>query len=345
MQIVVLSTRPAVLAETVAHVAHFLPWVDRWLVVTPDRVASDIDAGPAGTVLSDEDLTGLTPDRLGQLDHTTRNFVIRGALATHDLVDAEFVMSDDDYRPIKPTGPDDFRRDGRDRAHYFYDLDSWPGVDTTFDEGVHNTRELMAYLGAERLAYGSHMPQLFRKDHWAEAFEIAERAMPDRPLCEWSVYFNIARHRHPDDFCDPEPFRTLCWPEYANEWPWWVRPSDYAFENFYPGLYRPGHLFDGIPTALDAERAERHNLEKIVRWAEFDRRAARLDFPDDVANPWTGTSSLRRASFGVLRRVQQAYRYISLDQRRQITELRGTVARLEEELRRSGERPGGEQAG
>src|SRR5262249_34022431 len=156
-----------------------------------------------------------------------------------------------------------------------------PGHDTAFDDGLHNLRELLSYVGTERLAYASHMPQLFRRDHWAEAYELASRTMPDVPLCEWGLYFNVARHLHPDDFCDPEPFRTLCWPEYPNEWPWWVRPSEYLFENFYPGLYRPGHLFDGIPTALDPDRVERHSLDKIVRWAEFDRRAARLDFPTD----------------------------------------------------------------
>jgi hypothetical protein len=252
----------------------------------------------------------------------------------HDAVDAELLMTDDDYRPLKPIPAEFFRVDGRDRCRYFYDLDAWPGMDTSYDEGLHNARELAAYLGTGRLAFSSHMPQLVRRDHWREAWEIGTRLMSDAPLCEWSVYFNIARDRHPEDFCEPEPFVTLCWPQYPNEWSWWVRPTEYAFENFYPGLYLPGHLFDGIPTALDPDHVERHSLEKIVRWAEFDRRAARLDFPDDVVNPWTEGSAVRRAGFGVLRRMQHAYRYLSLDQRKQITELQGTVARLEEELRR-----------
>jgi hypothetical protein len=342
MQIAVISIRPDVLAETMAHFGHFMPWVDRWLVVTPEQSVRQFEIDGVETVLSDEEVTGLTAEQIHALDHTTRNTLIRGRLMSRDEIDDELLMSDDDYRPLKPVEPDAFRVDGRIRCHYFYDLDAWPGIDTTYDDGLHNTRELASYLGVGRLAYSSHMPHLVRSAHWREAWEIGARLLPDAPLDEWSVYFNIVRDRHPDDYAEPEPFRTLCWPEYPNEWPWWVRPEEYAFENFYPGLYLPGHLFDGIPTSIDPEHAERHSLEKIVRWASFDRRAARLDFPDDVANPWTDGSPMRKASFGVLRRLQQAYRYVSLDERRQITELQGTVARLEDELRRRRSRPSGD---
>jgi hypothetical protein len=308
MQIAVISIRPDVFAETVAHVHHFMPWVDHWLVVTPERLVPDFERlDGVDTVLSDEEVTGLTFDQLQALDHASRNDLLRGRLMARDEVDDELLVSDDDYRPLKPVELDTFTVDGRIRCHYFYDLDAWPGLDTPYDDGLHNARELASYLGIGRLAYSSH----------------------------------IARDRHPDDYADPEPFRTLCWPQYPNEWQWWVRPYEYVFENFYPGLYLPGHLFDGIPTVIDPTHAERHSLEKIVRWASFDRHAARLEFPDDVVNPWTDGSPVRKVSFGVLRRLQQAYRYVSLDERRQITELQGTVARLEEELHRRGDRPSG----
>ena len=340
MQIVILSTRPAVLTETWAHLQHFMPWADRALVICPESMAGQFALGGDASIVSDEVLTGLGTDTLRSMDHMSRNFTLRGALGVHDSLDEEFIMCDDDARPLKQVEPEFFRLEGRDRCYFFYDLDAWPGDETPFDTGQHNARELLAYLGHERLAYGSHMPQIIRKAYLAEAWEIARRLTTDAALDEWSLYFNIARHLHPADFCDPEPFRTLCWPQFPNEWPWWVRPPEYVFENHYPELYGAGRLFDGIPPSLDPVDAERHNVEKILRWAAFGRRSARLDFPDDVANPWTGSSPVRRASFGMLRRLQKAFAYVSLEQRARMTELQGAVARLEEEVRRLN-RPGG----
>jgi hypothetical protein len=334
MQLVTLSTRPEVLAETWAHVRQFMGWVDELVVVTPKALAPRF-AIDGATVLSDEDVTALSTGQLSALDHTERNFTIRGGLGTRAEIDDVFLMSDDDYRPLKPVHPDLFLDGDRHRGFYFYDLDAWPGDSTTFDAGQHHTRELLGYLGYERLAYASHMPQIIRKAHLAEAWELADRLSPTRCLCEWAWYFNVARALHPGDYAEPQPFRTLCWPQYPNEWPWWIRPAEYVFENFYPELYLPGHLFAGLPTAVDPDGAQRHNVEKILRWSELGRRTARLDFPADVANPWTQQSVLRRLAFGLLRPLRKAYDYVSMPDRTRLTELSGTVARLEDDLRRT----------
>ena len=335
MQLVMLSARPKVAAETMLHVRHFMPWIGDVVVVCPEALAAAFDSIDRAEVVTDETLLGTTSTGITALDHTTRNFVLRGALASHPAVADEFLMTDDDYRPLKPIGLDGFRTpEGLDRSFYFYDLGAWPGASTPFDDGQHDVGQLLSYLGVDRLAFASHMPQIVRKDLMAAAWAEVESLTDRRRLCEWALYFNLGRARRPEMFADPEPFRTLCWPQYPHEWPAWVAPSDYAFENFYPDLYSPGHLFDGIPTALDPEHVERHNVEKILRWSEFGRRVARLDFPDDVANPWTGDSIARKASFGVLRGLRKAYDYVALDERARITELQGTVARLEDELRR-----------
>lgn len=335
MQLVMLSARPQVADETMLHIRHFMPWVGDLLVVCPTAQAKSFGALERATVVTDEELLGLTANAVADLDHMTRNFMLRGALVRHAAADAEFLMADDDNRPLKAVGLDGFRTaEGLDRCFYFYDLDAWPGVSTPFDDGQHDLAQLLGYLGVERLAFASHMPQLIRKDVMSAAWDEVEALTDRRRICEWGLYFNLGRARRPELFADPEPFRTLCWPQYPHEWPAWVTPSDYAFENFYEDLYRPGHLFEGIPTALDPERVERHNVEKILRWSEFGRRVARLDFPDDVANPWTGDSVARKASFGVLRGLRKAYDYVALDERARLTELQGTVARLEEELRR-----------
>ena len=341
MQLVTLSTRPAVLAETWTHVHHFMPWIDELVVVAPERLRDGfrVDGAPL-TVLSDEEVTGLSSAALAAMDHMSRNFTLRGGIAVHPAIDDEFIMGDDDARPLKPVGLDLFRDGDAHRGFYFYDLDSWPGSSTPFDDGQHNVRELLSYLGYERLANGSHQPQIIRKAHLAEAWEVARR-LPDRhALCEWALYFNVARALHPTDFCEPAPFRTLCWPQYGNEWPWWVRPDEYTFENFHPELYEEGRVFAGLPTALDPDGVERNSVEKIMRWSDLDRRTARLEFPAGVDNPWTQHSLVRRVAFGTLRRLRRAYDYVSLEERSRLTELSGTVARIDDELRRVRERDG-----
>jgi hypothetical protein len=337
MQLVTLSNRPAVVAETVDHLRHFLPWLDRVVVVAPRRAHDEMAAALDGhdvALLGDEDLAAAGGVDLGSLDHMERNYTLRGALAGQPSIDEVFLMADDDHRPLKAVDESFFRDGDRHRGYFFYDLVEWPGTSTPFDIGQHQAGELLRYLGYDHLAYGSHMPQLIRKEHLAEAWEVAARLTPSRSICEWSLYFNVSRARHPEAYCEPAPFRTMCWPQYANEWPWWVAPPEYVFENFYPELYAPGHLFDGLPTALDPGRVERDAVEKIMRWSALGRRTAQLDFTGGVADPWTKGSPVRRGAFGILRRLRQAYGYVAGGDRARLTELTGTVRRLEDEVRR-----------
>ncbi|MCC6225331.1 MAG: hypothetical protein IT195_02850 [Microthrixaceae bacterium] len=335
MQVVTLSSRPDVLAETLTHLRHFLPWIDDVVVIAPEAQRASFEKLVDSTVVSDEEISGLSTAELRGLDHMSRNFTLRGGLGRHDAVADQFLMADDDHRPLKAVDPSFFiDGEGRHRGYFFYDLDEWPGTSTPFDDGQHHARELLGYLGYDRLAYGSHMPQMIRKEFLAEVWDLVARLTDTKSLCEWTMYFNAAQARHPDAFCDPEPFRTLAWPQYPNEWPWWVRPPEYVFENFYPELYEAGRLFDGLPTALETERTERVNVEKILRWSTLGRRIANLDFPDDIANPWTQDSRARRGAFKVLRRMRQAYGYLSMEDSARLTELSGSVRRLEDEIRR-----------
>lgn len=337
MQIVYLSNRPEVLAGTWAHTRHFMPWVDRAVVSVPEaaRPAFDHLTTLGVDVVTDETVTGLSASTLAACNHVERNVTIRRALVERSgLVDDAFLLADDDYRPIKPVGRSFFGDDRRDVGYFSYDLAAWPGDETDFDAAQHITHQALAYWAFPHLSYGAHMPQLMRRDLWAEAFERFDR-LTDRPMvCEWTLYFNVGQAVHPERFAEPQPFQTMCWPQYVHEWPWWVRPDAYAFENFYPDLYRDGHLFEGLATTLEEATAERTNFEKLLRWSRQGRKTAALDFTDDVANPWTDQSIMRRASFTVLRRMRKAYDYLSLEDRTAIVELTGAVARLEEELKR-----------
>ncbi len=92
-------------------------------------------------------------------------------------------------------------------------------------------------------------------------------------------------------------------------------PKEYAFENFYPELYADGHLFAGLPTALDPERVEQDAIDKLVRWRRLDLAIRRLEVPADVVSPWTTTSRLRRAYFRALRPARKTMDLLLLGDR------------------------------
>jgi len=335
MQLVVLSARPDTLAETLVHIRQHMSFITDALACVPASRFADFAAIDGIDLVSDEDVTGLPTHRIQSMDHQTRNATIRRELARHAAVDEVFLMADDDARPLKPVGEDMFiDTGGRHRLYTFYDLTAWPGRSTDFDEGQHVTAEVLGYLGCERRAFASHMPQIVRKDLFDAAWSQVEAVTDTKQLCEWAVYGNVARMLEPDRFTEPSVYLTLCWPMYPGEWPFFTRPTEYVFENFYPHLYEQGGLFAGLPTALDADNSDRHAMEKILRWSAFGRRAAALDFPDGVDNPWIQGSRRRRAAFAVLRRFRAAYRYIAQEDQARLAELSGTVEQLRDEVRK-----------
>lgn len=311
MQILYLSNRPHVMRETWQHVRHFMPWIDRAVIVAPDDRLREFDLGPEVTVVGDTEVTGTSATTLARLDHVRRNVTLRRAVVGTDLVEDRFLLSDDDYRPIRDITPNFFTTGERDIGYFSYELAEWPGHTTDFDAAQHITYDALSYLGFPHLAYGAHMPQLMRKALWAEAFERFSTVSDDNLVCEWALYFNIAQHLHPEQFEPPRPFETMCWPQYGAEWKWWVSPPRFSFENFYPDLYAPHGLFGGLSTALDPEMATRTTFEKINRWTDFGRAADRLEFPTDIDNPWTKGSFVRRAYFAALRPARKTFGYIT----------------------------------
>jgi hypothetical protein len=198
--------------------------------------------------------------------------------------------------------------------YWFYDLAKWRRNESTFDGVQHSSYLAMSYLGGPTLAYASHMPQPIDRALFAQAFADADRLSLTTPFCEWSLPLNHGRLVAPERFADPRPFRTLCWPQYPHEWPYAFRPEDIAFENFYPEHYEPGHLFDGISTALDATAPEQQAFVKLERWYAFDLEVGKLRFPKGVANPWQ-TSVSRKAFVRLARGMRKLNEYATFEER------------------------------
>ena len=330
-QIAYLSNRPAVLLETLDYVRHFMPWVRQAVVLCPASAAARLKDGVDGleVVVVDEDALFTAAERCAiPSTHTARNALLRKVFVERGPLEARFLQSDDDYRPLKPIAPTDYVEDGKLISYAFFDLALWRRNESTYDAGQLAAYLVLSYLGAEHLSYASHMPQVLDKELFLASFEAAATLTPSLELCEWTLPLNYGRHVAPERFGDVRTFRTMCWPRYPHEWPYWQRPEDLAFENFYPELYEPGRLFDGISTSLNMRSPEQQAFSKILKWHTFDVEAGRLRFPGGVENPWQ-TSRGRRAFFGVAARTRKLFEYVALEERTQLMELAGAVARLE----------------
>ena len=100
-QIVFLSARPEPLLATLPYIEEFMPFITELVVCCPGFMAEHMKQNYNGrlkliTITDDELLAGnqLPPD------HSTRNFFLRCLAMQLDIIDDEFIMCDDDYRPL-----------------------------------------------------------------------------------------------------------------------------------------------------------------------------------------------------------------------------------------------------
>ena len=277
MQIVYISNRPRTAVETLEHVEAWMPFLHQAVVVCPAGLAEEFRFRGRRLevlVLDESAVLGARRERFeASRDHQVRNWCLRAALAEADEVDGEFIMSDDDSRPLTRLGLELFKEDGKYHGYYYYDLAKWRPSASDYDAGQHATCELLAGEGLGTLSYSSHMPQLIDKGILAEAVDWLEQkgASRRRAIDEWSLYFNYARHRYPRRFHPPRPFRTLCWPALPTDWEYDVRPPAYAFENYYPHHYAEGGIFAGIPSGFDPTAQPARTREKLDRRLELQR--------------------------------------------------------------------------
>ena len=338
MQIVYLSARPELLTETLGHVKHFAPFIDDVVVIAPRRLEAAVGAAgePWGlpvTVLADEDVLSMDSDEIVALDHATRNYRLRTAAVRDDAIDDVFIMSDDDGRPMVPIDLTTFTDDeGRHRRYYFHSLNQWRHNTTDYDRSLLHSLVLLRQRGfPDPVCFASHMPQIIDKALYVRvADEIAGEVATYTPD-EWSPYFTLGAELDPARFADPQPFEVLGWPQFPGEWPHETTPPKHVFENHHPELHEEGGLYGGLPSELEPTTVDETNREKILRWYRLERQVRELSFPDDVNQPWTTDSPLRKLAFRGLHTARGAYRYLTLDDRARLTELEGRVRRLEED--------------
>jgi|GEM_PF-3058584 len=230
-QAVYISIRPEALSKSLESVVENMPFIQEVIVLTPSRHADSIARSTHHIDLDikiiEEENIGLTelPD-----DHLIRNSLLRKTLYSHDSIAANFIAFDDDYRVVKTCNVDDFIVDGKHKAHYFFnDARDWLGAfptPTSFDQGLWRTAKFLQSSGYDCKLYNAHMPQIINKELSQKILNRSSNIGVD----EWSVYFNIAKHQHPDLFIDA-PYRTTGWPPNFDSWLPASPPEKVIFEN------------------------------------------------------------------------------------------------------------------
>lgn len=268
-QMVILTARVDDIKRTIPYIEAYMPFIEKILLCCPDKVADDMKAIETKRIKIDTLTDGeILKGRPLPEDHGTRNFFLRCLAMQSDKLDEVFIMSDDDYRPLKEIDKKVFLEDDSYVAYYCNDLNEWKGVVggmTSYDYYIFRTREFVNENRYPGYQYSSHMPQIIEKDIYLEMIN-EHKGIEMTGLDEWSSYFNYAQAKYPD-LIRSKPYIVMCWPGLRTDWKMFVKPTEYLFENHYDFLYRDGRIFDGMSEEYsentDAENAIK--IEKVTK--------------------------------------------------------------------------------
>ncbi len=302
MQIVYISNRPSTLANTIKHIELLMGFIDEAIVCVPDRMRdsfTNLSSSLAVKIVAESEILDQKNVRkLKSLDHQSRNYLLRSKLIQQDYIADEFIMSDDDSRPMIDTPLSVFCSTGRHHSYFFYDLKSWNNNQTDFDSGQIASFAVLQAEGFSHLSYASHMPQIINKKLFNQACSFFKTYSDSLPLCEWSSYFNYALKVNPRKFHETQAYKTLCWPEHPLAWKQEITPDAYLFENFTPNLYSKSKPFEGLSRLSNNKAsAKRTSIEKVILWRKF---TINLSHPEQSKgllkyfHPRTWTNKLRR---------------------------------------------------
>ena len=284
MQIVYISNQKDIAQETLEYAENLMPFLTEAVFVCPGSQLRDycFKSRLKVTVMDEAEVLGKDWKRfLKSKDHQFRNCLLRFSLARLSEIGDEFVMSDDDNRPLVKIPLSFYKSEGRYASYYFYDLKDWSPRGTDYDRGQRETCRILK-KGYGTLSYSSHMPQIIHKGLLAETAEVFRGILASNaPLDEWSAYFNYGRSVYPERFHPPEPYKTLCWPPFPSDWKLCVWPDEFIFENFYPMLYERSSIFSDLPTSFDKNSYVEIAKEKIKRRMSLQNiyEAGNLSFP------------------------------------------------------------------
>ncbi len=271
-QIVYLSARKEAVLNTLPFVERYMGFIKEVVICCQHDTAEIVKNEYAGklklVIIEDDEL--LDGDSLPR-DHSTRNFFLRCRMMRNPKINEEFIMSDDDYRPLVNVDESFFKQDGRYKAYYMADLGVWSdtiGKQFSYDKCMFHTLAFLRNKGFSQMMFASHMPQVINKRLYCEMTDNFS-GIEFMGLDEWSSYFNYLRARH-GSIIDFKRYVTLQWPEGYVHCPLTPLKTEYVFENFYDFSYTKKGAFNfGLPQNI-TENIDSVNASKIEKKKEID---------------------------------------------------------------------------
>ncbi|MGR5220938.1 glycosyltransferase [Vibrio parahaemolyticus] len=236
LQFVFISIELDSLKGTIEAIDRHIDFVSEYIIVTRNDMLegfATITSRNKITLIDEKDILGEYSEGFSKKDHQSKNWLLRASLVNLEILQEQFVMLDDDNRPVKNIPIEHFISDGKYNAYYYYDLLAWNQVDTEYDVGQKNTAKVLDKEGFELLSYSSHKPQIIDKKIFKEVVEKYFEIGLISPIDEWSVYFNYAASIYPLLF-NKVKYDTLSWPGNCSNWDQIYIPNEYNFENYYP---------------------------------------------------------------------------------------------------------------
>lgn len=246
-QMVMLSARAEDFLRSLPFIENFMPFIREVVLCCPDAMETQVREAYGGRLgiryLTDSAL--LEGAKLPE-DHAARNIFLRTRAIGHAIIDQVFIMSDDDYRPLKEIAQETFYKKGKFQAYYVGDLRDWRGTQgkpTSFDISMWKCRDFLLECGYSTYMFDAHMPQIIHKEVFLEMLarypQVAEGA-----ASEWSGYFNYLINEYPQ-LAEVRPYVTMNWPGFLEDWNIRVKRPEYLFENFYDVVYEEREVYRG----------------------------------------------------------------------------------------------------
>lgn len=243
LQFIIISINYDNLLGTISLIDKNISFIKEYIIITKTELVSkyeSIQSKHKITILDECLILGKYLELFKKTDHQTKNWLLRSQLMDLEIIETEFIMLDDDNRPIVPINLDYYiTPSGKYNAYYFYNLLEWNYHITDYDKGQHVMKDVLDHNGLELLSYSSHQPQIINKALYKEVIEKFFDVGLEKPIDEWSIYFNYAASRYPMLF-NKKLFETMCWPAEPTDWEYRYEPKCFSFENYYDHLYENG---------------------------------------------------------------------------------------------------------
>ncbi len=240
LQLVFISINYELLKETILECDAKLDFVKEYLVITRENLLVKFETlkSKHNIILIDESkLLGQLSNKFHLLDHTHKNWLLRAAILNIKNLEDEFIMLDDDNRPLQNVDINFYiTDDGKYNAYYFYNLIEWNYQKSDYDQGQQHSLKALENHHLETYSYSCHKPQIINKKIFRESVELFLETGLKESIDEWNIYFNYAVSRYPTLF-NKKIFQTLNWPARPSDWEYKFIPENFIFENYYEELY------------------------------------------------------------------------------------------------------------